>query len=129
MDKGGRPKQMLPEELRRRLQMFMDEVEAGNIAVPSDYRLAKYLGVAPQTVVNWSRDKDRYPKHFAELKVLIPFREDFYLRKAQSNEKNNAFYIFCLKQAKNGGYADKQEKSVDPIRLDVTINGVKDAFR
>lgn len=116
------------EVLRGKIDEFIAACENGEIDKPTDYRLCNFLGVSPDTLGNWVKNKDdKYTGYAAELKKLELFREHFWLTVAD-DAKRQTMAIFALKQPKNGGYQDKQEKHIDDIKLDITLNGVKDAF-
>lgn len=120
------------ELLQLKVREFIDAVNAGSIDIPDDYRLCEFLGITHETYDRWLDNSDKYEGKYTAYgdvlrKNMTPYREHWYLQEAK-NSKNPAFQIFCLKQAKNGGYVDKETKSFEPVKLEVSINGVKNAF-
>ena len=64
----------------------------------------------------------------AAIKKLTMYRQDWYLRHAESNPKIASVDIFALKQPCNGGWTDKQvTESSGTMALNVSISGASGA--
>ena len=120
----------LSEEAKRfnaRMRDFIQAVEDGVYEVPSDYNLTKFLDIRPNRLQYYKDniDKHGYRDGFEQLRM---FREDFWTKKSLE-AKSSTSAIFHLKQPMNGGYTDKQDKSSDPIKVEVVIKGCEGAFK
>jgi hypothetical protein len=106
---------------------FIGESQAGKISVPSDYNLIKFLGIKTSRFKYYKEMslQHGYCDGFEKLKM---FRENYWMEKSLEN-KTQTSAIFHLKQPMNGGYVDKQEKSNDPIKVEVVIAGCDNAFK
>ena len=106
---------------------FIKAVENDVYSVPSDYNLIQFLGIKSNKLQFYKEnaDKNGYRLGFDLLKL---YREDFWTKKSLNKETSTSA-IFHLKQPINGGYMDKQEKSNDPIKVEVVIKGCEGAFK
>jgi len=106
---------------------FIKLVDSGVFAVPSDYNLITFLGIKTNRLKYYKEKADQhgYRDGFDKLKM---YREDFWTQKSLDN-KTQTSAIFHLKQPMNGGYQDKQERSTDPIKVEVMIKGCEGAFK
>lgn len=115
------------QEFNAKVDDFIKLVEDGTFLTPSDYNLVKFLGITSSRLKFYKEraDQNGYRAGFDTLKM---FRENYWMEKSLEN-KTQTSAIFHLKQPMNGGYVDKQEKSNDPIQVQVTINGCENAFK
>lgn len=127
-----------PEQFDKLIDDFIQEVEAGNIPRPSDYRLSVYTGLSISTLEryyvamndnnisldNSDRDKATYIPYGRSIKKLVAYRADRLTGLAEQDSKQTASAIFQLKQAHNGGYTDKQQTETSGnIAINVTLKG------
>lgn len=115
------------QELEEKIAQFIQACDKGEIDKPTDYRLCEFLGISADTLERWEKERDKYQGYADCLKKLTLYREHYWLSAADDRYKQS-MAIFALKQPKNGGYQDKQDVHHDAIKLEVTVNGVKDAF-
>ena len=121
---------MLTEEAKvfnAKIDEFIQAVEDGTYEVPSDYNLIQFLGIKTNKLRYY---KDKMEQHgytdgFEKLKL---YRESFWSTLSLDQKKATSA-IFHLKQPWNGGYQDKQDKSNDPIKVEVVIKGCEGAFK
>lgn len=116
------------EELGKRIDAFIQAVQSGDIAQPTDYRLCEFLGISVDTLERYTKrdkdtgeEKDIYKGYAEQLKKLLAFREDWYLSQAVANPRSQTINIFALKQAKNGGWIDRQQVDGNG-KLDLSIS-------
>ena len=110
---------------------------------PTDYQVCEYLHMSPDSLENYAkRDKEsntgdndietesNTKNTYAEaIKKLTMYRQDWYLRHAESNHKLTSIDIFALKQPCNGGWTDKQiTESNGTMALNVSISGASGAL-
>ena len=110
-----------------RIADFIQAVEDGIYVEPSDYNLIQFLNIKPNRLRYYKDniDKHGYRDGFDRLQL---YRESYWTRKSlDKNTQTSA--IFHLKQPWNGGYQDKQDKSNDPIKVEVVIKGCDNAFK
>ena len=110
-----------------KVEDFIKAVENEVYATPSDFNLIQFLGIKQNKLQYY---KDNIDKHCyrAGFELLKMYREDFWTRKSLYKAAQTSA-IFHLKQPMNGGYTDKQEKSNDPIKVEVVIKGCEGAFK
>lgn len=109
---------------------------------PTDYQVCEYLHMSPDSLENYAKrdkesntgDKDIETEsntkntYSAAIKKLTLYRQDWYLRHAESNPKLTSIDIFALKQPCNGGWTDKQvTESNGTMALNVSISGASGA--
>jgi len=109
------------------VDVFIERVIAGDYPVPSDFNLIRFLNIDPKTYQYYQDNAENhgYKEGFEKLRM---FREDFWMKRS-IEAKTATAAMFHLRQAKNGGYVDKQEKSNDPIKVEVVIKGCDNAFK
>lgn len=122
------------EELSVKIDEFISLVESGGIDIPDDYSLSSFLGVSTVTLDKYfndglQEDRDKgdnntYKGYSLILKKIRDYREHWYSVQAIKNPKLTGHCAFALKQAKNGGWTDKQEtvQSGD-IKLQISLTG------
>ena len=111
----------------QKIDQFIALVEDETYSVPSDYNLISFLGINAGRLKKYKElmDKNGYREGFDKLTY---YRENFWSKKSL-DQKSATSAIFHLKQPQNGGYSDKQEKSNDPIKVEVVIKGCEGAFK
>ena len=120
----------LSEEAKKfnvKVDEFIELVETEVFPVPSDYNLIRFLDIKPARLKYYKEKADQhgYRDGFDKLQM---YRESFWTKKSLDN-KSATSAIFHLKQPMNGGYQDKQERSNDPIKVEVKITGCDNAFK
>lgn len=128
--KDGNARAKLSEEAKifnSKVDGFIEAVENDIYPVPSDYNLIQYLGIEPKRLRYYKDhiDQHGYRDGFEKLKL---YRESFWSNMSLDQRKATSA-IFHLKQPQNGGYQDKQDKSTDPIKVEVVIKGCEGAFK
>ena len=137
---GGRPcKYKTGAEFSAAVDEFIAYSTANNIR-PTDYQVCEYLKISPDTLERYSRrdninsdsssdSNDSNKGYAAAIKKLTMYRQDWYLRHAESNPKIASVDIFALKQPCNGGWTDKQiSESNGTMALNVSISGASGAL-
>ena len=135
---GGRPcKYKTGAEFSAAVDEFIAYSTQNNIR-PTDYQITEYLKISPDTLERYSRkdtrdtrdiesiqDEDSIDNGYAAaVKKLVMYRQDWYLRHAETNPKLTSIDIFALKQPCNGGWTDKQvTESNGALALNVSISG------
>ena len=109
---------------------------------PTDYQVCEYLHMSPDALEIYAKrdkesntgDKDIEAEsntkntYSAAIKKLTLYRQDWYLRHAETNPKLTSIDIFALKQPCNGGWTDKQiSESSGTMALNVSISGASGA--
>ena len=139
---GGRPcKYKTGKEFAAAVDEFVAYSTANNIR-PTDYQITEYLKISPDTPERYSRKDTRDKRdteniqdgesidngYAAAIKKLVMYRQDWYLRHAETNPKLTSIDIFALKQPCNGGWTDKQiSESNGTMSLNVSISGASGA--
>ena len=139
---GGRPpKYKTGKEFADAVDNFIAYSTSNNIR-PTDYQICEYLKISPDTLERYSRKDNRDKRdtgdiqdeesidngYAAAIKKLTLYRQDWYLRHAESNPKLTSIDIFALKQPCNGGWTDKQvTESNGTMALNVSISGASGA--
>ena len=134
----GRPrKYKTGDDLMDAVDSFIAYSTEHNIR-PTDYQVCEYLHMSPDSLENYSRrdkesntgDNDKEIEsntkntYSAAIKKLTMYRQDWYLRHAESNPKLTSIDIFALKQPCNGGWTDKQQiEGNGALALNVSISG------
>ena len=135
---GGRPcKYKTGKEFTAAVDEFVAYSTANNIR-PTDYQITEYLKISPDTLERYSRKDTRDTRdiestqgeesidngYAAAVKKLVMYRQDWYLRHAETNPKLTSIDIFALKQPCNGGWTDKQQvEGNGALALNVSISG------
>ena len=135
---GGRPcKYKTGAEFSAAVDEFIAYSTANNIR-PTDYQITEYLKISPDTLERYSRKDTRDTRdtestqgeesidngYAAAVKKLVMYRQDWYLRHAETNPKLTSIDIFALKQPCNGGWTDKQQiEGNGALALNVSISG------
>ena len=109
---------------------------------PTDYQVCEYLHMSPDSLENYAKrdkesntgDKDIETEsntkntYSAAIKKLVLYRQDWYLRHAETNPKLTSIDIFALKQPSNGGWTDRQQIDAGgALALNVSISGASGA--
>ena len=136
----GRPrKYKTGDDLMAAVDDFIQYSTDNNIR-PTDYQVCEYLHMSPDSLENYAKrdkesttggkDKDSESKdntqntYSAAIKKLVLYRQDWYLRHAETNPKLTSIDIFALKQPCNGGWTDKQQvEGNGALALNVSISG------
>lgn len=99
-------------------------------AIPDDYMLCKFISEAIKakfsigTLYDYRENRDnRYSGYPEQYKKLESFREHFYQAVTLANPKLAGSSAFALKQAKNGGWTDKQTVEVPEIKIKIAGGG------
>ena len=135
---GGRPcKYKTGAEFSAAVDEFIAYSTANNIR-PTDYQITEYLKISPDTLERYSRKDTRDTRdtesiqgedsidngYAAAVKKLVMYRQDWYLRHAETNPKLTSIDIFALKQPCNGGWTDRQQMEGNgALALNVSISG------
>ena len=139
---GGRPcKYKTGAEFSAAVDEFIAYSTANNIR-PTDYQITEYLKISPDTLERYSRKDTRDTRdiestqgeesidngYAAAVKKLVMYRQDWYLRHAETNPKLTSIDIFALKQPCNGGWTDRQQVDAGgALALNVSISGASGA--
>ena len=138
----GRPRKYKSgDDLMSAVDDFIQYSTEHNIR-PTDYQVCEYLHMSPDALEAYAKrditgddkddkqgDKDSTKSTYsAAIKKLTMYRQDWYLRHAESNPKIASVDIFALKQPCNGGWTDKQiSESSGTMALNVSISGASGA--
>ena len=144
----GRPrKYKTGADLMSAVDDFIQYSTENNIR-PTDYQVCEYLHMSPDSLENYAKrdkenttgdkdkdkDKDKEAEsntentYSAAIKKLVMYRQDWYLRHAETNPKLTSIDIFALKQPCNGGWTDRQQIDAGgALALNVSISGASGA--
>ncbi len=112
-NKGGRPPKLSVEEFTALIDGFISLCRQDIDIIPSDYALLEYIrqnspvSISPRTLDSYYADTER--GYCDALKKLIAYREHRLLQRMQDNPREASGCIFTLKQARSGGYVDRQQ--------------------
>jgi hypothetical protein len=112
-NKGGRPPKLSVEEFTALIDGFITHCRQDLDIIPSDYALLEYIrqnspvSISPRTLDSYYTDTSR--GYCDALKRLIAYREHRLLQRMQDNPRETSGCIFTLKQARSGGYIDRQQ--------------------
>jgi hypothetical protein len=112
-NKGGRPPKLSADEFSELIDGFIAHCRQDLDIVPSDFALLEHIrqnspvSISPRTLDSYYTDTSR--GYCDALKRLIAFREHRLLQRMQDNPRETSGCIFTLKQARSGGYIDRQQ--------------------
>ena len=112
-NKGGRPPKLSVDEFSALIDGFITHCRQDLDIIPSDYALLEYIkqhsavSISPRTLDSYYTDTSR--GYCDAIKKLIAYREHRLLQRMQDNPRETSACIFTLKQARSGGYIDKQQ--------------------
>jgi len=112
-NKGGRPPKLSVDEFSALIDGFIAYCRQDLDIIPSDYALLEYIkqhsavSISPRTLDSYYTDTSR--GYCDAIKKLIAYREHRLLQRMQDNPRETSACIFTLKQARSGGYIDKQQ--------------------
>ena len=117
--KTGPKKKYSPEELRAKIDEFLEKCKADGTP-PLLPQMLLYLGIGRSTVYAWCGDKcDEHLEYQEVFEYAQLNREGYLLGRMVSDNKLAQGCLNALKQAENGGYVDRP---VDTGENKVTIN-------
>jgi hypothetical protein len=118
--KRGPARRYSPEELRAKVEEFLDYSEKKNLP-PLLPQMLLYLGIGRSTMNRWCDPKecDEAAKYAEVFEFAQLNREGYLLGRMVSDNKLAQGCLNALKQAENGGYTDRP---VDTGENKVTIN-------
>jgi hypothetical protein len=112
-NKGGRPPKLSVDEFSQLIDGFISHCRQDLDIIPSDYALLEYIkqhsavSISPRTLDSYYTDTTK--GYCDALKRLIAYREHRLLQRMQDNPRETSGCIFTLKQARSGGYIDRQQ--------------------
>ena len=128
-NKGGRPPKLSVDEFTQLVDGFVSYCRQDLDIIPSDYALLEYIrqnslvSISPRTLDSYYTDTSR--GYCDALKKLIAYREHRLLQRMQDNPRETSACIFTLKQARSGGYIDKQQAAGGEIEVVVKLDTFK----
>ena len=129
-----------PGEVEKLIDDFIQFCTDNPDTMPDDFSFCKFAGISITTLERWEGRHEAEDTPTAEhnnaifeenrrcLKKLYAYRTHWYASKGLENPKTIGLVAFALKQPRNGGWVDKQPENNAIQKIEISINGVKDAF-